>query len=108
MTLALWTALFGLAGPAVGQQVKEAGRIIPIAPPTKRPLVAIEAKPGAIRKLPAVQATTSIKVQQDFLEDIPARGEVTPYPKPDFATPAEPVVPLPVQRAPEDFKGFEP
>jgi hypothetical protein len=31
-----------------------------------------------------------------------------PYPKPDFSTPAERVVPLPVQRAPESFKGFVP
>ncbi len=33
---------------------------------------------------------------------------VTPYPRPDFSTPAEPVVPLPIQRAPEEFRGFEP
>ncbi len=32
---------------------------------------------------------------------------VTPYPKPDFSTPAESVVPLPTIRAAEDFKGFE-
>jgi len=32
---------------------------------------------------------------------------VTPYPKPDFSTPSEKVVPLPIQRAPADFKGFD-
>lgn len=31
-----------------------------------------------------------------------------PYPKPDLSGPSEKVVPLPIQKAPEDFKGFEP
>ena len=34
--------------------------------------------------------------------------ESTPYPKPDFSTPLERVVPIPIQRAPDDFRGFEP
>ena len=34
--------------------------------------------------------------------------ESIPYPRPDFSTPAERVVPLPIQRAPDDFTGFEP
>ena len=106
--LALWTVLLGLMGPALGQQVTETGRIIPIDPPAKTLLVAVEAKPGAIRKLPALQVITSKKVQQDPVDDIPVREDVTPYPKPDYATPAEPVVPLLIHRAPQDFKGFVP
>jgi hypothetical protein len=31
-----------------------------------------------------------------------------PYPTPDFSTPAEKVVPIPIQPAPESFRGFEP
>jgi hypothetical protein len=31
-----------------------------------------------------------------------------PYPKPDFSTPSEKVIPIPVTPAPDDFKGFGP
>ncbi|MEQ1826587.1 MAG: hypothetical protein ABL921_11605 [Pirellula sp.] len=33
---------------------------------------------------------------------------VTPYPMPDFSTPSERVVPIPIVPAPENFPGFEP
>ena len=44
--------------------------------------------------------------QNELLEE--REKSVTPYPSPDFSTPSEPVVPLHIQRAPSDFKGFGP
>ncbi len=119
-------------GPAVGQQVRDTGRILSIAPPPPKKFDAFESTPNAFRRLPFLKAATHKNPQQDFLEDIPARDEpvsisppldnglpdddlldqrqksATPYPRPNFSTPAEPVVPLPIQRAPGDFRGFEP
>ena len=47
------------------------------------------------------------KSQQNELLDEREKS-VTPYPTPDFSTPSERVIPLHIQRAPADFKGFEP
>ena len=36
------------------------------------------------------------------------QNSARPYPRPDFSTPSEKVVPIPIRPAPEGFKGFEP
>jgi len=35
-------------------------------------------------------------------------NEATPYPRPDFTTPSERVVPIPIKPAPDNFQGYEP
>jgi hypothetical protein len=80
------------------------------------------------------KAANLAPAQQEFLNDIPPNKapsnnkksddnekpndqdnlleqrekSATPYAKPDFSTPAERVVPIPIRPAPEDFRGFEP
>ena len=90
-------------------------RVIPLPPPPKQDLSSATAKPNGTRKLPALPVENPRSQQQDFLEDMQQDSllerrerESTPYPRPDFSTPSERVVPLPIQRAAEDFKGFEP
>ncbi len=58
--------------------------------------------------LPAPKRSNEISNEtSDESTDIETRL-VTPYPTPNFRTPAEKVVPLPVVPAPEDFPGFWP
>jgi len=56
--------------------------------------------------LPSPMGRDEARPEASLLEQ--REKSVTPYPKPDFSTPAERVAPVPIQRAPEDFKGFEP
>ena len=90
-------------------------RVFPLTPPPKHVPSTATSKPNGTRKLPALPVANPKRQQQDFLEDMQQdhlleqrERESTPYPIPDFSTPSERVVPLPIQRAPEDFKGFEP
>ena len=60
---------------------------------------------SGIRRLAALP-TSSQSPQDDLLDQ--REKSATPHPMPDFSTPSERVIPLPIQRAPADFKGFEP
>ncbi len=61
----------------------------------------------AVDLLPPFPRSPDEDLQQNRLLEQRERESI-PYPRPDISTPSERVVPLPVQRAPEDFNGFEP
>ena len=106
---------------------RSAVRKLPALPATKRRTPQQE----FLEDFPARDAKDSLLLPQETLQEPPSEPSlpnptaadenlpegglleqreksVTPYPAPDFTTPAEPVVPLPTMRAPRDFNGFEP
>ena len=91
---------------------------LPVANPKRQPQdfqedIPLKDDPPSMKNLDTEDLPSPSPVTDD--EDSQENGlleqrqrESTPYPRPDFSTSAERVVPLPIQRAPDDFKGFEP
>jgi hypothetical protein len=52
------------------------------------------------------ETSNEISSQNELFEE--REKSPTPYPMPDFSSPSETVIPLHIQKAPADFKGFEP
>lgn len=78
---------------------------LPLPAPVKDPEPTDEV-PTKDSLLAAPEQKDEVSPNDDLLDQ--REKSATPYPLPDFSTPAERVVPLEIQRAPADFKGFEP
>jgi hypothetical protein len=93
---------------------------IPLAKPVEDPLDNTESKekPAELHGTEPLRenASTDSGLAREMREEPSSSEQLleqrerasTPYPRPDFSTPAEKVVPIPIVPAPKDFSGFEP